>query len=360
MPPDPDWPGEAVQAAAEYLRVARDLGDRSYWPLVMHCSTNLFLWHLEAFASSEDPIPLFVREFEKAADFLRQAKASGVCGGHFTGTGAEPTHSAAKAAGTEFEDEVSGLFSDLWLGMTDEIYFEQPHQFTKERLTKSGVDPDALFGGKVVVDAGCGGGKFSAAIARFGADKVIGVDLGQKGLGFAVRQARRSAHWDRLAYCRGSVLEIPLRDDSVDVVWSNGVIHHTLGYVRALQEFARVLRSGGFLFLYVNGRFGLWELLLDTLRRATEPVPRALFQHFLHLLGINSGRIYWMMDCLYAPYEWKSSSEVLALLEAHGFVEPYQLVRGVATDQIEQISTGLAHARVKYGEGQLKYLTRKA
>lgn len=67
---------------------------------------------------------------------------------------------------TEFEEGVSSLFSDLWLGMTDEIYFDQSYEYTRERLSKSGVDPEALFGDKVVVDAGCGGGKFSSAIAR--------------------------------------------------------------------------------------------------------------------------------------------------------------------------------------------------
>ena len=92
---------------------------------------------------------------------------------------------------------------------------------------------------------------------------------------------------------------------------------------------------------------------------ATADVPRELFQHFLVLLGINSGRIYWIMDCLYAPYEWKSRAAVVGMLERNGFSEIRQLTRGVATDQIEQVSTGLPHADVKYGEAQLKFLATR-
>ena len=90
-----------------------------------------------------------------------------------------------------------------------------------------------------------------------------------------------------------------------------------------------------------------------------ERVPRSLYQYYLQLLGINSGRIYWIMDCCYAPYEWKSKAAVEALLTKYGFGELRQLTRGVAIDQIEQVSTGLPHARVKYGDAQLKYLAKR-
>ena len=64
------------------------------------------------------------------------------------------------------------------------------------------------------------------------------------------------------------------------------------------------------------------------------------------------------MVCPYAPYEWKSKQEVDALLATHGCVDVRRLTRGVAIDQIEQISTGLPYVTVKYGEGQLKLLAR--
>jgi hypothetical protein len=46
-------------------------------------------------------------------------------------------------------------------------------------------------------------------------------------------------------------------------------------------------------------------------------------------------------------------------MQKHGFSDIRQLTRGVATDQIEQVTVGLPYARVKYGEAQLKYLATR-
>lgn len=165
---------------------------------------------------------------------------------------------------------------------------------------------------------------------------------------------------DRLDYRYGSTYDIPLEEASVDMVWSNGVIHLTLDYEGSIREFARVLKPGGTLFLCVNGRFGLFELLFDTLRVTSRDIPPELFQHFLARLGINTGRIYWMMCALYGPYQWKARAEVEALLVKHGFTELRQLTRGLEIDHIEQVTTGLPYAELKYGEAQLRYLARKA
>ena len=342
-------PQAAYAASEQFAETWDSLQDQSYWPVKIFTATQLFIWHLDAFGQDRDPVPMFVDAFARAEGLLRYTLDSGVCLNQFPPNGMT-TH------GGDFEQEVSGLFSDVWVGMTDDIYFDQSYEFTCERFAKNGLNAHDLFGGALVVDAGCGSGKFSATLARLGAHRVIGVDLGLKGLRFAQEQARKRDYGKRLHYKRGSVLSMPLRDHSVDVVWSNGVIHHTLDYDRCVREFARVLKPGGTLFLYVNGRFGLFELLQDTLRTCMVDVPRNLTQHYLVQLGNNSGRVYWLMDCLYAPYEWRSRDDVKTLLEDNGFGEIRQLMRGVSTDQVEMVSAGLPSAEVKYGEAQLKFL----
>jgi SAM-dependent methyltransferase len=144
------------------------------------------------------------------------------------------------------------------------------------------------------------------------------------------------------------------------MVWSNGVIHHTLNYTKCLAEFARILKPGGELFLYVDGPSGLFELMCDTFVAAHVDLPRALFQHYLVLLGINSGRVYWIMDCLYAPYERKTKDELESLLRGHGFTDLRHLRRGIDIDNNEMVAAGIPFAEIKYGDGMLKYLARKA
>jgi ubiquinone/menaquinone biosynthesis C-methylase UbiE len=340
--------------ADRYLAASRALRDRSWLGLRMSAALRVFYWHLDAFNGDFDPRPQFIEVFTRAAELLESAARF-----H---PGADPFPDSLPK-GTDFdgfESRISGLFSDVWVGMTDDIYFDQSYNFTKERLERNGIDPDVLFKDKIVIDAGCGSGKFSAAIARFGAKQVIGLDIGEKGLEFARAQAKKVPYGGRLDYRYGSLLKIPLADASADMVWSNGVIHHTLGYETCLSEFARIIKKGGQLFLYVDGPSGLFELMCDTFVAAHADVPRELMQHYLVRLGINSGRVYWIMDCLFAPYERKTKEEVEALLYKHGFTDLKQLRRGMAIDNNEMVASGIPFAEIKYGNGMLKYLARKA
>lgn len=343
----------ARRAAEGYLAAAAKFEDRSYWAIKTFAAINLFLWHIDAFALDKDPVPLFAKAFDNGRAFFDFASASGICGGHF------PKGSEGLPEDGEFGTFVSTLFSDIWVDMTDDIYFDETYAFTKERFEKNGIDPQAFFADKLVLDAGCGSGKFSATIARLGAKKVIGLDLGEKGIEFARAQSQKRPEGERLDYRVGSLLDIPLDDESVDIVWSNGVVHHTSDYEKCIEEFARVLKPGGKCFLYVNGRFGLFELLLDTLRTSMKDVPQAFTQQFLRMLGVNSGRLYWMVDCLYAPYQWKPRAEVVSILEKYGLADAQQLTRGVAIDQIEQVTTRIPYADVKYGDAQLKFIATK-
>ena len=342
---------ECLSATNRFVAANRGLIDKSFWGLRMTTAVNLFLWHLDSFQKDENPIPNFVNAFNSASQILENAKNIDILSGNFPIT--------SEANKPNYEDMVSGLFSDVWVDMTDDIYFDQTYDFTKERLIKSGVDPVNLFKNKVVVDAGCGSGKFSTAIAKFGAKKVIGIDIGKKGLKFAKEQAKKTEYEERLDYRFGSLLDIPLDDNSVDMVWSNGVIHHTLGYEACIKEFSRIIKPGGKLFLYVNGSFGLFELLQEKIRESIPDIPKPLMQTFLKTLGVDSGRLYWVMDCLYAPYEYKPKKEVVSLLENNGFTNITQLLRGVSSDQIEQVTTGVPYADVKYGDSQLKFLCDK-
>ena len=346
---------DLVASANRFLDATEKLQDGSFFGIRMYLISNVFHSHLKIFENDEDPTPQLIKLFNNAAKFAETAGEQSICDKFFT-----LENQATKIEEEHFSKYVSDLFSDIWQGFSDEIYFSESFDFTKQRFEKSGVNPYEFFKDKIVLDAGCGSGKFSAAIAKFGAKKVIGVDIGMHGLDFARKQAKKTVYGERLEYVYGSLLDLPLEAEAVDIVWSNGVIHHTTDYEKCLKEFHRVLKNKGDLFLYVNGFYGLFEFILETLRFATFGVPNKLFQHYLHSLNINSGRIYFMLDCCYAPYEWKSGDDVKSLLNRYGFDKIKQLTRGVQIDAIEQISLGRPYSKTKYGEGQLKYLAKKA
>src|SRR5262245_43926192 len=78
------------------------------------------------------------------------------------------------------EHNTGRLFSDLW-GPYDGKLFEESVDLFVKRLQKARFDPN-WFKAKSCLDAGCGGGRNSVAMARLGAKEVVGIDVGEQGL----------------------------------------------------------------------------------------------------------------------------------------------------------------------------------
>jgi arsenite methyltransferase len=100
--------------------------------------------------------------------------------------------------------------------------------------------------GHTVLDIGCGGGVDTVIAARtVGPNgKVIGLDFLPEMLQ-RTREAAAEAGLDIVETLEGEMEAIPLPDDSVDHIISNGVINLSPRKKRVLLECARVLRAGG-------------------------------------------------------------------------------------------------------------------
>jgi SAM-dependent methyltransferase/uncharacterized protein YbaR (Trm112 family) len=96
--------------------------------------------------------------------------------------------------------------------------------------------------GKVVLDIGCGGGVSSATFGYFGA-RYIGIDHSLHAATYALRHLRCIEGEGFTA--QGNAEALPIRTGSIDVVYSNGVLHHTPNFVRTLDEVHRVMKQGG-------------------------------------------------------------------------------------------------------------------
>lgn len=100
--------------------------------------------------------------------------------------------------------------------------------------------------GERVADLGCGAGIDSLLAAEaVGPDgEVIGIDM----LATMVGRARRFANeagLDNVTFHRAEMEQLPLPDDSVDVIISNGAINLVARKSRVLAEAFRILRPGG-------------------------------------------------------------------------------------------------------------------
>ena len=100
--------------------------------------------------------------------------------------------------------------------------------------------------GETVLDLGCGGGIDSIiAAGRTGpSGRVIALDFLPEMLA-ATTKAAADAALDNVETLEGEIEAIPLPDNSVDYIISNGVINLSPRKARALAECARVLKAGG-------------------------------------------------------------------------------------------------------------------
>jgi arsenite methyltransferase len=100
--------------------------------------------------------------------------------------------------------------------------------------------------GEVVLDLGCGGGidTLLAARAVGSTGTAIGVDMTPEMVARA-RGNAAAANLSNVEIREGLIEELPISDESVDVVISNGVLNLSIRKSRVLAEILRVLRPGG-------------------------------------------------------------------------------------------------------------------
>jgi ubiquinone/menaquinone biosynthesis C-methylase UbiE len=97
--------------------------------------------------------------------------------------------------------------------------------------------------GKQVLDLGCGSGENSLVLARLGA-KVYAMDISEHLLNLAKRRLVVNGNPGDVNLIEASVYDIPLPDESIDVVFGMAILHH-LELPLAAREVKRVLREGG-------------------------------------------------------------------------------------------------------------------
>lgn len=103
-----------------------------------------------------------------------------------------------------------------------------------------------LKAGEVVLDLGSGGGiDVLLSAKRVGPNgKAYGVDMTNEMLALA-NENKRKAGAENVEFLKGEIENIPLPDNSVDVIISNCVINLSADKDRVLREAFRVLKPGG-------------------------------------------------------------------------------------------------------------------
>lgn len=129
---------------------------------------------------------------------------------------------------------------------------------------KTGLTPDDVRE-KLVLDVGCGAGRFLDVASRWGG-RVVGVDFS-----YAVDASQRNVGArPNVDIVQADIFALPFREDTFDVIFSIGVLHHTSDTQAAFAKLPPLLKD--------KGQLAVWlYYYTDPLHKAASDFWRAIF-----------------------------------------------------------------------------------
>ncbi len=349
--------GPIAGAAREAVLAARSL-DGSHWSsFARACGVPYLFNGMErSFDSGEEPVQAINRLLENLASFFTMSAKTGF------GELASPSQ-AENGSNENAHDQVEAVigehYGQLFKNFSADSYWNEPARLLKLRLERNGIDLSELSNQRVL-DAGCGGGRYTVAWRLLGAKEAVGVDISPLNLATA-RQRIAQSKISGVAFEPGNVLKLPFPDDSFDVVFSNGVLHHTVDWRAGVAECVRALKPGGGGWLYlIENPGGLFWDVIEILRVITQGLDSEAARRALQMLGTPANRIFYLLDHVLVPINVRlTPDEIIACLEAAGATAIRRLTRGSDFDRIERIHRGEPFAEVKYGVGENRFIFSK-
>jgi 2-polyprenyl-3-methyl-5-hydroxy-6-metoxy-1,4-benzoquinol methylase len=169
--------------------------------------------------------------------------------------------------------------------------------------------------GKLVLDVGCGMGRYAEVVSRWGA-RVVGIDLSA-----AVEAAARNLEGSPATVFQADVFSLPFAEQSFDYIYSLGVLHHTPDCEAAFKKLPRLIKPGAGVAIWLYSAYNKWYRLSDIYRSATRRTPPKL----LHWLCYGTIPLYGIHKVMRkVPLVGKPMSGILRFLIPMSFNEDPQ------------------------------------
>jgi len=251
-------------------------------------------------------------------------------------------------------ERTSNLYSSLWKEFDTRTLADESLQLLRGRLPQQIIDD--CIAGKTILDMGCGSGRYSIALARAGAKRVVGIDIQRKSFAAAERWCRQ--HGLAVTFLEANFHNLPFAGRSFDFVFCNGTLHHSSSINRGLQELARILKAPGRSFLYLYGAGGVFWTTRAVLRKIFEKIPISYTRMVLRAMGMPSNRFIFC-DTWYVPVETHTTREDLEkMLRENGF--SYQkIISSNPFDLDKALAEGIPQAVEMWGEGEHRYMLER-
>jgi 2-polyprenyl-3-methyl-5-hydroxy-6-metoxy-1,4-benzoquinol methylase len=173
--------------------------------------------------------------------------------------------------------------------------------------------------GAKVLEVGCGTGQLSNYLAATGMCEVIGSDMSMNSLRLGSKFASAN-DIPGINFMQMNLFRPSLQENSIDIVISNGVLHHTYDAKKAFMSVSKLVKPGGYFLVGLYNTIG--RLSTDARRMLRRIIgDQALyFDSVLRRSLDPEKRRAWIADQYDHPHETKHSiSEVLEWFDEAGF-----------------------------------------
>jgi SAM-dependent methyltransferase len=139
------------------------------------------------------------------------------------------------------EESYTESFGLQWKTFSrEQLDNDRIHDSERRFRQETGFFPEHI-AGKIVLDAGCGMGRFLDVVSWDGAALAVGVDLSSAVDAAAANLSDR----DNALIIKGDIFSLPFPRGSFDVVFSIGVLHHTPSTEQAFRALVPLVKPGG-------------------------------------------------------------------------------------------------------------------
>lgn len=199
----------------------------------------------------------------------------------------------------------SQVYDSLWQAHASQWYKGRMQEYTEkfQDFARLPGPFEYYFKDKVILDAGCGEGRFTYLASSCGAKHVIALDYSGKAL---ARALAGTGNPENCSFARVNIQKLPLTA-GFDYVFSLGVLHHTPDTRSSFFSLAKLLKPGSYITIYVYGKRTLpliiWPIRMFSLKAdkakiirfcnsfgfAYDPAVKAKFPLKKAFLALNKG-----------------------------------------------------------------------
>lgn len=215
--------------------------------------------------------------------------------------------------------------------------------------------PKNFIKNKIVLDSGCGPGRYINEILRYKPKLAIGIDSGKN---IILENKKKFRKFNNVRFDQALIDKLKFKENYFDFLISAGVLHHTKTSMNYLiKEHAKVIKKGGYFFVFIAGKGGVELDVWNFSRKVMINVDINKAYSFLKN-KISHMRLQGFLDHSYGEYKSTPKDKFENILNKN-FSKVIEIPGVNGADVTKHTFKKDKFFKVRFGSGNLRYLCKK-